>query len=78
MEGTVSNGTTSPISSGTLRIRLTDDHDLRDEIRQALQLNGGYCPCSLDKTDDTRCMCKAFREQQMMGSCHCGLYIKYQ
>jgi ferredoxin-thioredoxin reductase catalytic subunit len=33
--------------------------------------NGGYCPCSIEKTDDTKCMCKEFRET---GVCHCGLY----
>ena len=37
--------------------------------------NGGYCPCRLQKTPDTKCMCKEFREQEE-GECHCGLYVK--
>jgi ferredoxin-thioredoxin reductase catalytic subunit len=29
-----------------------------------------------DKNPDTKCMCKAFREQEESGVCHCGLYKK--
>lgn len=46
-----------------------------EEIAQAVKDNGGYCPCMRKKTDDTKCMCKAFREQEE-GVCHCGLYKK--
>lgn len=45
-------------------------------IRRAIADNGGYCPCALAKTPDTKCMCREFREQQQPGACHCGLYIK--
>lgn len=54
---------------------MTADTKLREEILQALQKNLGYCPCRLEKTPDTKCMCKEFREQKE-GTCHCGLYIK--
>ena len=37
--------------------------------------NGGYCPCSTVKDEDTLCMCKEFREQEE-GLCHCGRYEK--
>ena len=37
--------------------------------------NNGYCPCRLLKNEDTKCMCKEFREQEE-GECHCGLYVK--
>lgn len=47
------------------------------EVREALKLNGGYCPCMLDQNEDTKCMCKAFREQES-GLCHCGLYEKVE
>ena len=30
----------------------------------------------IHKTSDTKCMCKAFREQTTPGPCHCGLYVK--
>lgn len=37
--------------------------------------NNGYCPCSVVKDDDHKCMCKEFQEQKS-GACHCGLYVK--
>ena len=57
-------------------IKLNDNKELVKEIKQKLKENNGYCPCSLIKTDDTKCMCKEFREQNT-GECHCGLYVKY-
>lgn len=59
-----------------LKIVLNDDKQLIDEIRQKLKENGGYCPCKLIKNQDTKCMCKEFREQITEGECHCGLYKK--
>ena len=59
-----------------VKIRLTEDLDLVNEIKEQLKQNDGYCPCRLDKTPDTKCMCKEFREQYV-GICHCGLYEKY-
>lgn len=46
------------------------------EIEQKLKDNGGYCPCSIIKNVDTKCMCKEFRETTNSGICHCGLYAK--
>lgn len=34
-----------------------------------------HCPCAIIKNEDTKCMCKAFRESSE-GTCHCGLYVK--
>ena len=59
-----------------VKIRLTEDLDLVNEIKEQLKQNDGYCPCRLDKTPDTKCMCKEFRDQSI-GICHCGLYEKY-
>lgn len=56
-------------------IKLNDDAELVSEIRQSLKENNGYCPCQINKSEDTKCMCKEFREQTS-GECHCGLYIK--
>ena len=47
-------------------------------ISLALSENNGYCPCELKKTPDTKCMCKAFREQKEPGKCHCGLFAKVE
>ncbi len=56
-------------------IKVTEDKELEQEIRKALINNDGYCPCRLEHTKDTKCMCKEFREQEY-GECHCGLYYK--
>jgi ferredoxin-thioredoxin reductase catalytic subunit len=56
-------------------IKVTQDKELESTIRKALKDNDGYCPCRVQKTEDTKCMCKEFREQTS-GECHCGLYYK--
>lgn len=56
-------------------IKVNPDKEYAAKIREALKENGGYCPCSLIKNEDTKCMCKEFREMKS-GMCHCGLYIK--
>ena len=58
-----------------MAIRLSDNKELVEEIRQKLKENDGYCPCRIEKKDDTKCMCKEFREQED-GECHCGLFVK--
>ena len=58
-----------------MKIVVNPNKDLVLEIRKALILNDGYCPCKLYQNEDTKCMCKEFREQEE-GQCHCGLYIK--
>jgi ferredoxin-thioredoxin reductase catalytic subunit len=63
-----------------MKVIVNSDKALVKEVRSALKENGGYCPCALTKTDDTKCMCKAFREQikdpDFEGFCHCMLYYK--
>ena len=58
-----------------MSIKLSEDKELVQEIREKIKEKGGYCPCKIEKTDDTKCMCKEFREQEG-GECHCGLYVK--
>lgn len=60
-----------------MRIEITSDPVKKKEILDALKANDNYCPCRVEKTPDTKCMCKEFREQKS-GPCHCGLYIKYE
>ena len=59
-----------------LKVSTNSDSSRVAEIRQAIKDNEGYCPCEIHKTPDTKCMCKAFREQTTPGLCHCGLYVK--
>lgn len=58
-----------------MKIIVNPDPNIVNDIRNRLKENEGYCPCRLNKTPDTKCMCKQFREQDS-GICHCGLYIK--
>ena len=57
-------------------IKITQNKELENAIRKALKDNNGYCPCRVQKTEDTKCMCKEFRETKETGYCHCGLYYK--
>lgn len=56
-------------------IKVNEDKELVKTIREKLKENSGFCPCRLVKNEDTKCMCKEFREQEE-GECHCGLYVK--
>jgi len=58
-----------------MKISLNPNKKEVERIRRAVKENDGFCPCKLEKTEDTRCMCKEFRTQTE-GYCHCGLYIK--
>lgn len=58
-----------------MAIRQNPDKEYANEVKHKLKANGGYCPCSLIKSPDTKCMCKEFREMDD-GMCNCGLYIK--
>ena len=58
-----------------MKVKVSDNKELVNEIRTKLKENNDYCPCSLIKSEDTKCMCKEFRNQEL-GECHCGLYIK--
>lgn len=57
------------------KIYLNPDKEYVKEIKKKLKENGGYCPCRITKSEDTKCMCKEFREQES-GYCHCGLFYK--
>ena len=47
-----------------------------EEITEAVKLNDNYCPCLSQKDEDTKCMCKAFRESKNTDFCHCGRFYK--
>ena len=61
-----------------MRVKLNPDKEYADDIKAKLKQNGGYCPCRISKTSDTKCKCKEFRdmiERGETGMCHCGLFI---
>lgn len=59
-----------------LKIIKNPDKTMSDTLIMALKENHGYCPCQIEQNEDTKCICKDFREQNTVGECHCGLYIK--
>ena len=63
-----------------MAVRFNEDAELVAQIKEGLKRKGGYCPCRLQKTEDTKCICKEFKEQiadpEFEGYCHCLLYYK--
>ena len=63
-----------------MKVRFNDDAEIVKIIKQGLENSGGYCPCRRERTEDTKCICKEFREQikdpNFEGFCHCMLYYK--
>lgn len=59
-----------------MKIKLNPDEELVNKVLLAMKETDGYCPCAILKNDDTKCMCKDFREMTTPGQCHCGLYVK--
>lgn len=63
-----------------MAIKLNDNEEVVKVVKEGLKKTGGYCPCRLEKNEDTKCMCKEFREQiqnpDFEGFCHCMLYYK--
>ena len=58
-----------------LKIVVSDNEELVNQIRTKLTERSGLCPCKLKDIPENHCMCKEFLEQGL-GECHCGLYIK--
>ena len=59
------------------KIVLNDDLELVAEVNRQLQKTKGYCPCALEWTTDTRCVCSTFKESLAKGEeteCNCGKY----
>ena len=63
-----------------MSVKLNPDAEVVEMIRKGLERKNGYCPCRVEETEDTKCMCKEFREQiadpDFEGFCHCMLYYK--
>lgn len=50
--------------------------EINPAFRQAVEANDGYCPCMMERTPETKCMCQDFRDQNEPGPCHCGRFKK--
>ena len=60
-----------------LKMKLNEDAAVVKQVREALKANDGYCPCLIGKTEDTKCICKHFKQEVKAGDfCICELYQK--
>ena len=63
-----------------MKIRLNENAEIVETIKEGLKRTGGYCPCRIERTEEFKCMCKEFKEQikdpNFEGYCHCLLYYK--
>ena len=63
-----------------MKITLNTDQEVVQAVKEGLKKTGGYCPCRLERTPETKCMCQEFRDQikdpNFEGFCHCYLYYK--
>ena len=62
------------------KVRLNENPDVVNTVREGLKRTGGYCPCRLERTEANKCMCEEFKAQiadpDYEGYCHCFLYYK--
>lgn len=63
-----------------MAVRLNEDTEIVERVREGLKAKGGFCPCRVGKKEEYRCMCQEFRDQiadpEFEGYCHCMLYYK--
>lgn len=63
-----------------MKILLNEDREVVRTVREGLKRTGGYCPCMLVKSEDTKCMCRDFKDKiadpEFEGYCRCMLYYK--
>lgn len=63
-----------------MSVMFNPNEEIVKTVKEGLKRTGGYCPCRRERTEDTRCICKEFREQiadpTYEGFCHCMLYYK--
>lgn len=62
----------NPFESEYKTIKNPDEKEY-NEVKRRVKANNGFCPCAMEKTADTKCPCKTFRETQI---CECGLYVR--
>lgn len=63
-----------------MAVRLNENKEIVDAIREGLKRKGGYCPCRLEIKEKYKCICDEFKAQiadpEFEGYCHCMLYYK--
>lgn len=61
-----------------LKIIKNPDKNKYNKVTEAVKNADGYCPCMLQRTPETKCICKEFKDQAEVGECHCGRYLKIE
>lgn len=59
-----------------LKIFPNPDKEVYESVTKEIKANDGYCCCRIVQNENTRCMCKDFKEQQVEGLCYCERFIK--
>lgn len=61
-----------------MKVEVYANQEQEEMIRAAIKIANGHCPCVLERfrNEDTKCMCKDFRDLPVGSICNCGLYIK--
>ena len=63
-----------------MAVRLNEDQNIVNMIKEGLKKKNGYCPCRLESIDENKCICEEFKAQiadpDFEGYCHCMLYYK--
>ena len=57
-----------------LVIKMIDDKEKAKKLQALIDENDGYCPCAVEQTEDTQCLCTEFMKSTNEGPCRCGLY----
>lgn len=64
-----------------MRVKVTNDIDIRHAVIPGLKANDGYCPCVANSKGkpEYKCWCQDFRENVPVGgTCHCMLFTKIE
>lgn len=61
-----------------MKISISNNKEVVEEVRRKLKENDGFCPCKLVKSPENKCICQEFLNQKELGECHCGLYVKIE
>ena len=63
-----------------MKIKLNPDQEVVQTIREGLKRTGGYCPCRIERTEATKCICqepsRGLGDVYKRQVCHCMLYYK--
>jgi hypothetical protein len=58
------------------KVFMNPDKEEYARIKQTVVDNNGYCPCKIERTPATKCMCEEFMNKNREGWCECKLFKK--